>query len=44
MKKLIYAVLVAMITSIAISSCTDEEVNPKPFVDAPGGSGSTDHI
>ena len=40
MKKIIYIVILAMLSSMAITSCTEEAVTPKPQVIIAGGAGS----
>ena len=42
MKKIIYAVVLTLLTSLAFTSCTEEEV--KPSQHASGGGGPTDPI
>lgn len=44
MKKFIYIILIGLASSLAITSCTEEQVNPNVENDmqsAPGGGGST---
>ncbi|HYF71100.1 MAG TPA: hypothetical protein VD884_23385 [Ohtaekwangia sp.] len=41
MKKIIYILLIAFSTSLALTSCTEEEVKPKPQLTNPAGGAST---
>ncbi|MFZ6014254.1 MAG: hypothetical protein ACOYXT_28190 [Bacteroidota bacterium] len=38
MKKVIYAILFSLVTCITISSCTEEQIEPKTELDNGGGS------
>jgi hypothetical protein len=40
MKKLFYVIVLALATSVCVSSCTEEEVTPKKDVTAGGGGES----
>jgi hypothetical protein len=42
MKKFFYILLIAVSSSIVISSCTDEEVSPKTETDGTAGGGTGD--
>ena len=44
MKKMIYALLIAVVSSMAISACTSEEIAPSKNEAPPGGSGIEDPL
>jgi hypothetical protein len=44
MKKIIYIAIVALLISLTIISCTEENVKPSPSIGNQGGSGSGDPI
>ena len=44
MKKLIYVILVAFVSSMAITSCTEDEVKPNTEGGNSGGGEGTDPI
>jgi hypothetical protein len=41
MKKLIYTLIIAFATSMAVTSCTEEEVTPQATLSNGGGGGLT---
>lgn len=40
MKKIIYIILLALVSGMAVTSCTEETVTPKQQVGGDGGQGS----
>jgi len=44
MKKIIYIIIIAFVSSSVFSSCTEENVEPQTESDNGGGSGSTGKI
>ncbi len=40
MKKIIYLIIIAIVSGLTISSCTEEEVAPSSQLGAEGGMGS----
>lgn len=44
MKKLFYTLMLAFVLTLSFTSCTEEEIAPKPELENGGGSGSIDPI
>lgn len=44
MKKLFYTLTLAFVLTLSFTSCTEEEIAPKPELENGGGSGSIDPI
>lgn len=44
MKKLIYVILVAFVSSMAITSCTEDEIKPGTEEGTPGGGSGEDPL
>ena len=44
MKKIIYIAILALVSGVAVTSCTEEAVTPKPQITNEGGAGLLDPV